>query len=190
MNKLKQCAVAILSLSVSAVALADSPRLMKFATSLSGGEQVRTAQIDGANGTIVTIPIGPLVTGAYGNARFMLSADKSKLKYKLEATGFGTPLFMAHIHLGPKGANGPVMFWLFGDQSNAGFPLPRDDGPFNGFISGELTAADLAPNSALGINNFEDAVANILNGNTYLNLHTTANPPGEIRGQIGRKHRH
>lgn len=172
-----------LGLSLSGGAVADNDS-HKFKANLSGGQQVRTADILDSSGAEVTIPLGPLVTGAYGEAHFKLSPDGAMLHYEFEATGFATPLFMAHIHLGPKGANGPVLMWLFGDQSNAPFPLPRDDGPFTGSISGVLTEADLNPRPDLGINTFADAVANIMNGNAYVNLHTTANPPGEIRGQI------
>lgn len=160
----------------------DRPK--NFSAEMSGGEQVLTGTIKDANNNNITIPIGPLVTGAHGFARFSLSADRTMLHYQFEASGFGTPLFMAHIHLGPEGANGPVMFWLFGDQSNAPFPLPRDDGPWSGSISGTLTAANLIPAPALGINTFDDAVMNIMHGNAYINLHTTKNPGGEIRGQI------
>lgn len=186
-------ASAALVLGIISTALADDDHRKKarLAADLSGGQQVLTTQIMNASGDTVTIPIGPLVTGAHGKAHFSLSRDKTMLKYHFEATGFGTPLFMAHIHLGPKGANGPILMWLFGDQSNAPFPLPRDDGPFTGSISGVLTMTDLNPNPALGINTFEDAIANIMNGNAYVNLHTTANPPGEIRGQIdSMKHSH
>jgi len=182
------CTSLMLGLSNSALADNYKHKKAKLAAELNGGQQVRTAQIMGATGETVTIPIGPLVTGAHGKARFKLSKDKTMLEYHLEATGFGTPLFMAHIHLGPKGANGGVLMWLFGDQSNAPFTLPRDDGPFTGAISGTLTMNELNPNPALGINTFEDAITNIMNGNAYVNLHTTANPPGEIRGQIHPKH--
>lgn len=166
----------------------DKPK--NFSAHLSGGEEVLTAAIKDVNNNNITIPIGPLVTGAHGYARFSLSSDHTTLHYQFEAMGFSTPMFMAHIHLGPEGANGPIIFWLFGDQSNAPFPLPRDDGPWTGSISGTLTAANLVPNANLGINTFDDAVMNIMHGNAYANLHTTKNPPGEIRGKIDQMGHH
>ncbi len=172
-----------------------SPRL---SAKLGGAEQVRTASVPGpagncnpATGTpaCVTIPIGPLVSGGSGAAQFSLSPDRTILHYRVTASGTGTPLFMGHIHLGPIGANGPVLLWLFGDQGNAPFTLPRNDGAWTGEISGVLTASDLAAAPALGIVTFEDAVNNILRGNAYVNFHTVANPPGELRGQIeGHQH--
>ena len=186
-----------LVLGLNSTAFADNDKdhnkKASFAAELSGGQQVRTARIADINGTSVTIPIGPLVSGAHGDAHFSLSKDGTMLNYHFEAAGFGTPLFMAHIHLGPTGANGPIMVWLFGDQTNAPFPLLRgDDGPFTGSMSGVLTEADLDMLSAddranlasLGVNTFADVITNIMNGNAYVNLHTTANIPGEIRGQV------
>jgi hypothetical protein len=178
------CSSLCLLWSTNNYARQDKPQ--NFAADMNGGEQVLTTKIKDANSNNVTIPIGPLVTGAHGYARFSLSNDKTTLHYQFEAMGFSTPLFMAHIHLGPEGANGPPIFWLFGDQSNAPFALPRDDGPWTGSISGTLTAANLVPAPTLGINTFDDAVMNIMQGNAYINLHTTMNKPGEIRGQIHR----
>jgi len=98
---------------------------------------------------------------------------------------------MAHLHLGPEGQNGSVMFWLYADASvNPNFP--RSDGPFSGEIRGMLTEAEFVmPKDSDGrvlVSTFEDAVANIMNGNTYINVHTVAHPSGEIRGQFGRRH--
>ena len=49
-------------------------------------------------------------------------------------------------------------------------------------MTGTLTAADLKV--AGGITDFAGAVAAIRAGGTYVNLHTAANPGGEIRGQL------
>ena len=47
-----------------------------------------------------------------------------------------------------------------------------------------LTAANLLPDPADGINTFAEAVNAIEAGQTYFNIHTVANPGGEIAGQI------
>ena len=49
-------------------------------------------------------------------------------------------------------------------------------------MTGTLTAANFAASGA--VTTFAQAVAAIRAGTTYFNLHTTANPGGEIRGQI------
>ena len=48
---------------------------------------------------------------------------------------------------------------------------------------GTLTATNFAASGPVA--NFADAVAAIRAGTTYFNIHTTAHPGGEIRGQIG-----
>jgi hypothetical protein len=148
---------------------------------VSGGEQVINTTVDGA-----TLPVTGLVSASVGEAHFRVSHDGNSLRYTLKVSVLpGTPIFMAHIHLGPKGQNGPIILWLFGDNSNSPIgPLVRDDGPFTGEILGVLTAADLFPQPSLGLNTFSDAIKNIMAGNAYVNVHTVAHPPGEIRGQI------
>lgn len=163
---------------------ADSQK--KFQTVLDGSQQVSDVDVNGAS-----IPVKGLVTGAYGKAAFRLSHDRSTIHYVIKATNTSTPIIMAHLHLGPKGQNGPVMFWLYADAGvNPNFP--RNDGPFPGKISGMLTAADfMMPMDSEGrvlISTFEDAIANIMNGNTYVNVHTAAHPSGELRGQFQHKH--
>jgi hypothetical protein len=50
-------------------------------------------------------------------------------------------------------------------------------------MTGVLTAADFSASGP--VTTFAEAVAAIRAGTTYFNLHTSANPGGEIRGQIG-----
>jgi hypothetical protein len=38
---------------------------------------------------------------------------------------------------------------------------------------------------AIGINTVQDAIQAIVNGNSYVNIHTQQFPAGEIRGQLG-----
>jgi hypothetical protein len=94
----------------------------------------------------------------------------------------------AHIHLGARGANGPVVAFLYG-------LVPPAGGPKNGVLAlGELTDASLVgPLAGMTI---ADLLAQIRAGNAYVNVHTDDGvaptntgpgdfPGGEIRGQIG-----
>lgn len=130
------------------------------------------------------MPIKGLLTGAYGQARFTLSHDQTSIFYTLRVSKTSTAAFMAHIHLGPPTQNEPVMLWLFGDPTHNPLPitLPRNDPAFSsdgtggGIVTGTLTAADFPTGNAgladLGVTTFADAVANILQGNAYVNVHT------------------
>ncbi|MDX1253420.1 MAG: CHRD domain-containing protein [Gammaproteobacteria bacterium] len=91
-----------------------------FKAALNGGQEVSTVMIPGASLPVVN---GPVVTGAFGMVHFKLSADRQSLEYQLQASNFGTPVIAAHIHLGPKGANG----------TRAGYLVqPSDTGRFHG----------------------------------------------------------
>lgn len=185
MHKIFICIAIMLSVAMaSKTTYAASPK--KFHTMLSGGQQVVNVGVGSS-----MLPVKGIVTGAYGEVKYHLTHNRSEIHYVFKAANTATPIFMAHFHLGPKGQNGPVVFWLYADASvNPNFP--RSDGPFSGEVRGVLTVADLVmPKDSEGrvlISTFEDAVTNLVNGNMYVNVHTLANPGGEIRGQSGRRH--
>ena len=79
----------------------------------------------------------------------------------------------SHIHCGPAGANGPIGVTLGG-----GAP-----GLVTGILTrGVITAPD--PGNGCGWANFAAIADEMQSGNTYVSVHTAANPSGEIRGQI------
>ena len=80
-----------------------------------------------------------------------------------------------HVHLGNPGENGPVIFTLYDSLFDAAL---------TGRIEGVLNQGSLESKPDAGVNTFEDAVQAILEGRTYVNLHTAQHPAGEIRGQI------
>jgi uncharacterized protein (TIGR03118 family) len=87
----------------------------------------------------------------------------------------GTLAGGADISIGGPTTTGPAVLTL--DEFPAGLA--------SGQVKTTLTAANFRPDPAHGINTFADAAQAMLNGNAYFNLHTTQNPGGEIRGQIG-----
>jgi hypothetical protein len=44
--------------------------------------------------------------------------------------------------------------------------------------------ASFRANAAIGINTIDDVIQAVAVGNAYVNIHTTTNPGGEIRGQL------
>jgi hypothetical protein len=110
---------------------------------------------------------------ATGEAIIKISKDESTIHYKIITANI-TDIFGAHLHLGPAGANGPVVAFLYNGTPS---------GAVNGILAeGNITAADLiGPFSGGELNAL---IAAIRNGNIYVNVHTIDNPPGEIRGQL------
>lgn len=111
--------------------------------------------------------VPPVTTGGSGSAWVVISPDQSTLTYVVTYSGLSGAVVAAHIHAGAVGANGGVV-------------LPLVHGPSP--MVGTLTAANLSASGPLAT--FADAVAAIRAGGTYVNLHTAANPGGEIRGQL------
>ena len=123
---------------------------------------------------------------ATGQATFQLSADGQSLTYRLTVNNIQN-VTAAHIHIGARGENGPVVLPLFG-------PSPAGGGARSGMLSeGTAQASNLSgqlagqPLSAL--------VAQMDAGRAYVNVHTDNGqappnqgpgdlPGGEIRGQI------
>jgi hypothetical protein len=81
----------------------------------------------------------------------------------------------AHIHLGMRGQNGPVVAFLFG-------PVTRGISIDTGVATGTITKDDLV-GPLQGMSLLELA-RQMKAGNTYVNAHTERHPNGEIRGQI------
>ena len=78
---------------------------------------------------------------------------------------------MAHTYSGELGVTGPIVVTLYNQAAG---------GTVNGiFASGSLTAANL-PNGVT----LASLKTLLASGGAYVNVHTTANPAGEIRGQV------
>ena len=148
--------------------------MLSLASDVQAGEKRNfAAHLKGAN----QVPT-PVDTQAQGQAIFKLKADGTELHYKLIAANI-EDILMAHIHLGAADENGPVAVWLY----PAGPPPQLIPGRFDGVLAeGVITDASIVP--TVPLTSLQDLVDVIRAGGAYVNLHTAANPPGEIRGQI------
>lgn len=116
--------------------------------------------------------VPPVETEATGEATFELTETEDGLHYEITAENIDG-VVAAHIHCAPDGVNGPVGVTLFdGDPTIPDGTLVEDTvmGPDDGNGCGWETLADV--------------VAAMRAGEAYVNVHTEANPAGEIRGQI------
>lgn len=111
----------------------------------------------------------PKTTIATGTAEVVVYP--THIDFQINAANMSS-VTMAHIHNGAVGVAGPVVVTLFAP----GTPT----GTINGvLVSGSLTSTNLPSGVTL-----ESLKALLLSGNAYINVHTVANPGGEIRGQL------
>ena len=96
-------------------------------------------------------------TGSFTGTAVELANDKARVTWKLTFSHLSGKAIAAHIHLGKPGKAGPVVLALCG---------PCRSGQKG---SGMLTHAQFTKLEA---------------GSGYVNVHTTKNAAGEIRGQI------
>jgi hypothetical protein len=118
-------------------------------------------------------------TRASGKATFRLDKDGDEMRFKLVVKKIEN-LTMAHIHVSDvPGGNGPPVVWLYPE----GPPPDEIPGRFSSRLAKGFFTADDFVNTLAGME-FEALLTAIEEGRTYVNVHTTQNPGGEIRGQI------
>ena len=122
--------------------------------------------------------VPPVASQALGMATFEVAADGNSIRYRLEVSR-AVNVQMAHIHVAPPGQNGPVVVWLYPSAP----PPQLRPGRFDGELaSGVITAASLV--GPLARQPLSALLERVRVGEAYVNVHTTAYPGGEIRGQI------
>ncbi len=113
-------------------------------------------------------------TRAVGSAVVIESKDGKTLHYVVRVKNI-KDITAAHIHLAPRGKEGPPVATLF--------PGPEKTGTFSGILaSGIVNASDLS--GPMQGKTIADLVAEMEKGGTFVNVHTKAHPNGEIRGQL------
>lgn len=127
-------------------------------------EQSYTIVLNSAN----EVP-APKTTLATGTADVVVYGER--IDWQLAGANINA-VTMAHIHNGAVGVAGPVVVTLFAPGTATG--------AINGiFASGSFTAANLPAGVTLA-----SLKTLFLSGNAYINVHTVANPSGEMRGQL------
>jgi len=149
--------------------------------------RIRSANLNGSQERPQAV-----TTAATGSVALTINPDQTRIDYTLITAGpFTSNVTQAHIHIGSADVAGSiVLFFCTNLTPPANVPRPQACPTTGGTISGFLTAGDFIPSSAsaiaagTGAGTFADAVANILRGNAYANVHTVTNGGGEIRGQL------
>ncbi|MGR8930150.1 MAG: CHRD domain-containing protein [Gammaproteobacteria bacterium] len=137
-----------------------------------------------------------------GIGRFYAKIDRENrmIEYKLHYQDLEGDILQSHIHFGRPGTNGGIVTFLCTNLDNDPSPsaAPTCPGPHEGMVSGIIQAEDVVylsfPNvfpatQLIAPGEFDEVLKAIDAGATYIVVHTTAQPPGELRGDIPeRKH--
>ena len=131
-----------------------------------------TAQLNGGN------EVPGVVTGSAGTATVTWNTATKAGTYRVDVYNMPVGTTASHIHVGAVGVGGPVVI---------NFTVPAG-GISNDFgLAGTFTCTDVVVRAAQGINSCEDFEQSLLLNNSYVNVHSTANPGGEVRGQLIRQ---
>lgn len=117
-------------------------------------------------------------TRARGQAFFQLSDDGLSIRYRVIVANV-RDVTMSHIHFAPGTPTGGIVVWLYPASPPPVLIPGRSDGVL---MEGSFTAANLV--GALAGSTLAVLIDHINMGHTYVNVHTSANPGGEIRGTI------
>ena len=115
-----------------------------------------------------------LLSGAAGTAEVAVDTVAKEFAVTLRIFNIPTTTTAGHIHVGAKGVAGPVVI-----------DFPAIAGRLGDFVTAfRVGEASFRPAANIGINTIDDVIQAVANGNAYVNIHTTTNPGGEIRGQL------
>ena len=174
MRKLRVGASAIVLSAVGVVAVAQGVRALRGL--LIGYEEVPS-----------------ISTPADGDFRAQINERDDEITDELSYRETEGTVTQSHIHIGQRGVNGGISVFLCSNLGN-GPAGTQACPPAPATIRGTIRPADVSPNipatagaraQGLEPGEFDELVRAIRAGATYVNVHTTKYPGGEIRSQIG-----
>ncbi len=118
--------------------------------------------------------VPPNGSSATGRATVTISPDGTTLHFVVVVNNISN-VTLSHIHLAQRGQNAlPVVNFFLG---------PVKSGSFSGTLAeGDVTSSGFV--GQLAGHPMSELVKDIQSGMCYVNVHTTARPAGEIRGQL------
>jgi CHRD domain len=167
--RIAACVGVLTVVGVGAAATAESNQ-RSFRERLSGLQEVPAISTPGS-----------------GRFRAFIEQSDDEISYRVTFSNLEAPITQSHIHFGNAGTNGGIVLFLCTNLGNG--PAGTQLCPTNateGTIEGTLDAADVTAVPAQGIaaGEFDEVLRAIRAGATYVNVHTTMFPGGEIRAQI------
>jgi len=148
----------------------------RFGADLSGQQEVTPPDAP-------TTPSPGVTTQATGTLQLAVLTDLSSLDYTISVQN-GVGVTASHLHCGRAGENGPVVAFLS--------PANVQGAEVNGVLGQgtitnaniEATATDCEELIGRPVRNIASLAEAAVLGLIYVNVHTVANPEGEIRGQV------
>ena len=132
-----------------------------------------------------------VLTNGRGTLTASINREETELAYELRYSGLEADATQAHIHIGQPGINGGISVFLCANTPPITPPAPPASVPptcplREGEVEGVLTARDVIGPTSQGVvaGDFARLLHAIRAGQTYVNVHTTRSPGGEIRSQI------
>lgn len=126
-----------------------------------------TAELSGGN------EVPGVLTGAFGFAVVKLDATARSWSWDVDVFNMPSGTSNAHFHVGAPGVAGPVVV-------NIPFPASISN---DYRLSGTANALSTARPDQ-GIRSVDDFIQAMVGGQIYVNIHSTVNGGGEIRGQL------
>jgi len=133
---------------------------------------------------------GAILSNGQGTLKLTLNQRTATITYTLTYSNVGTTLpgtgtvTQAHIHFGKEHVAGGIIVFLC---TNVAGPAGTPACPMNsGTVTGTLMAADVQAVTKQNVSagDFNAIAAALISDTAYANVHTTAFPAGEIRGQV------
>jgi hypothetical protein len=129
------------------------------------------------------------VVSTTGNADFRARINNfdTQIQYALSYADLEGTITQSHIHFGQPGVNGGISIWLCSNLASPPTPAGVQPCPMPpATITGTLDASKVVGPAAQGIapGEWDEVIQAMRAGKTYVNIHSTTWPGGEVRSQI------
>src|SRR6185503_691569 len=152
---MRRVVMAVAAVMVMGLASPAQAEIIRFTATLTGGAET---------------PV--ILTGAFATASVTLDTTSQTVSWVIDVFNLPSGINNAHFHVAPVGISGPTVV-----------NIPFNANESNDFrLSGSATSANLNVRADQGIRSWDDIMQSLTGGQTYLNIHTTVNGGGEIRG--------
>lgn len=170
----------VVAIAATAAAIAAGTSAMASASSSRADANLLLEELSGYNETTLA-----LSTTGEGQFRMQIDRNGQEISYELSYASLEAPVLQAHVHFGSPSQSGGISFFLCTNLGNG--PVGTQACPAApATITGTIRPADIIGPAGQGIaaGEFGEVLAAIDAGFTYVNVHSSKYPAGEIRAQL------